>query len=120
MTEQTTPADELRAAADKLRTLAAAVPPQPWTDDGIGDYGFTVAMGQFGLNSNGFVLDTRDDSEQGRSLAAYIAVMHPGVGAALAELLDTAAEYLADDAIAHPTHLVRALAVARKINGGQP
>jgi hypothetical protein len=41
------------------------------------------------------------------------------LGGALADLLDTAAEYLADDAIAHPTHLVRALAVARQINGGQ-
>lgn len=41
------------------------------------------------------------------------------VGDLLADLLDTAAEYAVDDSPNHPTHIVRALAVARVINGGQ-
>lgn len=42
----------------------------------------------------------------------------PAAAEALADLLDTAAEYVADDSPSHPTHLVRALAVARAILGG--
>jgi hypothetical protein len=37
----------------------------------------------------------------------------------LAELLETAAEYISPDSVAHPTHVVRALAVARAILGTQ-
>lgn len=43
----------------------------------------------------------------------------PVVADALAELLDCEADYADDTSPSHPTHLVRALAVARAINGEQ-
>jgi hypothetical protein len=106
----TTPADELKAAAEKIRTLAMGAPAnnQPWryakglpNDSVRTATGWEVAYG-----------DAPGDLR-------YIAAMHPGIGLALAELLDTAAEYFADDSAAHPTHLVRALTVARAINGSE-
>ncbi|WP_052479815.1 hypothetical protein [Streptomyces sp. NBRC 110035] len=42
--------------------------------------------------------------------------LHPTVAARLAELLVSEIDYLADGSVAHPTHLTRALAVARAIN----
>jgi hypothetical protein len=46
--------------------------------------------------------------------------MHPDVGGALAELLDTAATYLdGHDGVAYPSHVVRAFTVARAILGTQ-
>ncbi|MEW1895950.1 hypothetical protein [Streptomyces albidoflavus] len=82
-----TPADTLRAAVDRLRELADAAPEPPWTEDGVGDIGFGVAMG------GGRGVDTGDDGPDGRAVAQYIAAMHPGVGNALAAWLEAAARY---------------------------
>jgi len=96
-------ADELRAAATALRTAAdaaQAASPLPWT---AGD-------------------------DEGPPIP-YIALMHPGVGHALADLLDRqgriarevqdhlGAEFQ-DGALDQNVH--DALAVARDINGSQP
>lgn len=94
----TTPADELRAAATRLRELAVAVPAPPWKPGGIGDYGWTIHIGDT-TSRDWTSIDTRMDDEQGRALARFIAAMHPGIGAALADWLDTVA-----DLHEQPTH----------------
>lgn len=89
-----TAADELRAAATLVRSVAEA---------------------------NKAISENRPlpPEMQGRTRADVTrADMHPAVGRALAELLETAADYVADDSPTHPTHVVRALAVARQINAG--
>jgi hypothetical protein len=126
----TTPADELRTAAQKIRDLGSSVevndqPDLPWhveecADDERGNCPCIVAQGRYSYHDEPsrpmfYVADAETPE-----CAAYIAAMHPGVGALLAELLNTAAEYANTEAVAHPTHLTRALAVARAINGGQP
>lgn len=84
------PAARLQAAATHLRTLIAAVPPAPWKPGGIGDYGWTVQMGD-PASSTYESLDTQMDSEEGKALARFIAAMGPQVGEALAAWLDRAA-----------------------------
>ena len=111
MTNQT-PADELRAAAEKLRALADAATPGPWEQTGIGDYGWTVT-------TPGTHVAETDDSDRGRADADWIAAMHPGVGLALADWLDLAAtEYdpAADVQETDRSHDA-ALAVARAVLG---
>jgi hypothetical protein len=129
-----TPAEELRAAAEKIRKLAAEATPPPWTwqrwhsDTCPADCNDPTCfllivgsphgpVGDADVDRDVFAVE-RSVQERGEGDAAYIAAMHPGVGEALAELLDTAADYVADDSPNHPTHLVRALAVARAILGG--
>lgn len=113
-----TPADEIRAAAEKLRARAAAVPPPPWSLGGIGDYGWTVRMGN-PAGGRYEVIDTRMDSDEGRALAQFIATMHPGVSLALATWLasfdgiDISEHAAMSDDVAH------ALAVASLINQHQ-
>ncbi len=127
----TSPADELRTAAKKIRSLATAATPGPWAQTGIGDYGWTVSFAHPDTGAE------TADSDQGRADADYIAAMGPTVGAALAQLLDDCAELHE----ANPPHrgqprpgcqwcadedfpcadMRNALAVARAINtGGQP
>lgn len=94
-----TPATELRTAADKLRQAAAAADETnaaPWT---------TVKPSSNPGSTRAFVFDANGDriacgsSMGGRAgapwiaevTAAYIALMHPGVGLALADLFDDAA-----------------------------
>jgi hypothetical protein len=105
----TSPSDELRTAATRLRSLATAATPGPWEQTGIGDYGWTVS------SSSSALVDTVD-SEEGRADADYIAAMHPGVGLALAAWLESEAEFGLNPGI-DPA----ALTVARAINtGGRP
>lgn len=109
----TTPADELRAAADKLRALASTATDGPWHQKGIGDEGWTVT------SANRFIAET-EDSEKGRADADWIATMHPGVGNALADWLDLFANTEFDpEATIQVTDRSHecALAVARAING---
>lgn len=103
----TTPADELRAAATKLRDLAART---------------TTTLERHDVQWTDLTVSDTEANAKGRPMvwSQYAATMHPGVGALLAELLETAADYVAEDAAAHPTHLVRAFAVARAILGSQP
>lgn len=122
----TTPAEELRTAAEKLRTLAGDATPGPWRQSGIGDYGWSVDTPDV------FIAET-EDSEKGRADADHIAAMHPAVGAANADLLEAAAGFVDDypdltrphvddePCSDHACRIVHAaLAVARAINGGQP
>ena len=80
-------ADRLREAAKVLRERAERVTPGPWEAFRRGD-----ADGPFGVCA-----ETVGDLDQdvyygsGRADAIYIATMHPGVGLALADWLDTAA-----------------------------
>lgn len=136
----TTPSDELRAAAKKLRTLAGAATPGPWTrplntryratvyaplpDDELSRYtdvkpGERVSVVQCGTWSNGAFFRKRS----GRDLD-YIATMHPAVGLAVAAWLDGCAGQAADmpgpddwGVCDEPGSVQQALAVARAING---
>lgn len=118
-----TPAEELRAAAEQLRTLAKAATQPPWhvveydqPDDfeaGLGQSPESLDIVGHGYEGGGF--DKLTDAQ-------YVAAMHPGVGAALADWLDSYAKSLA--ATTHPgwqeTTAGPALAVARQILGSQP
>lgn len=77
------PADELRAAAERLGKLAADATPGLWETGGIGDYGWTVrAVGRrlsLGIET--------EDSDQGKADAEYIAAMGPQVGEQVANWL---------------------------------
>jgi hypothetical protein len=118
----TTPADELRTAADKLRRLATAMAeqhPGPWTVHNPNGYPQAV----FSPATDVILCETLDDLEQPKPSAPYIAAMHPGVGTALADWLDVTAASL--DANTHPgwqeTVAPHPLAVARQINAaGSP
>jgi hypothetical protein len=95
----TSPAAELRAAADKLRTLIAAVPNEhwgdrPWHAEECGDSELDscpciVAQGerrefdQPQIPLIQYVADAED-----ADFAAYIAAMHPGVGRLLGAVFD--------------------------------
>lgn len=103
-------AEELRAAAGKIRAAAEAASPDSWESD----CGMVT-------DPDGYrVADARDSDD-----AAYIATMHPGVGAALADWLESTAATIEavirkhEDAATEFSHWVApALAVARAINGG--
>ncbi|MEU1327212.1 hypothetical protein [Streptomyces microflavus] len=122
------PAEELRAAAELLREASIDATEGPWTADHPAErWGETKdAL----LVGKGKTLTTLDSQYNGHLNADYIALMHPGVGLALAAWLDREAEIwqVIDDASAHPeetglkvtvgasTH-VEALAVARQLLG---
>jgi len=116
----TTPADELRAAAEKLRALAAAATPLPWRKHDAA-YPHLVIQAPVDVPASectGMISTNLTPNEDGD--AAYIAAMHPGVGAALADWLDRMAD--ATEAVndwtlgAVATLNLEALAVARAIN----
>lgn len=94
MTETTDHTARLLAAATRLRTLTAAVPPPPWTPGGIGDYGWTVHMGNPAQGPYE-AIDTRMDNEQGQALTRFIATMGPAVAEATVAVLEQAVRRLA-------------------------
>jgi hypothetical protein len=110
----TTPADELRTAAATLRKLAddaRKFVPEPWT----------IAREQVIRAANDDIVADRSECRPGDDAdLPYIAAMHPGVGAALADWLD--AEAVRYDRAASIGEFDashdRPLAVARRINGG--
>lgn len=141
MSSDATPAEELRAAAVRLRKIAADATPGPWQRPLNTRYKATVTgplpEGERGTWIGGNHPDTgereqctvamvptwsngKHSRQRGGRDLEYIAAMHPAVGLALAELLDTAAEYVAEGAMACPTHLVRALAVGRALTPPVP
>lgn len=103
------PADELRTAAEKIRTHAEGAATGPWTVNGWGN----IETANSEEVAEVWPLNNRDHN------AAYVAVMHPGIGTALADWLETTADY-ATVSVGHPTHVTRAIAVARAINGSAP
>lgn len=135
-----TPADEIKAAAEKLRALAAAATPGPWhsmrwhsSDCPTGCEDPSCFMLIVTSARTGIVGDAdadRDSTfhversvhERGEDDAAWIAAMHPGVGAALAELLDNYGAHLT--AMTHPdwqeTVAGPALVIARQLLTSQP
>lgn len=134
MTTDTSPADELRAAADKIRKLAESATPGPWRshDTHLGQYGHTatVLSGERNATELRAWLPTMsqepwDETRNVWADAAFIAAMHPGVGTALATWLDeTATEVFAAEGTEYALHpnggvftsWEAALAVARQIN----
>ena len=124
---QPSPADQLRAAAAALRTASDALPTEHWgnrpwhaeecndTDD-MASCPCIVAQGKYRDFDQvqdppiQYVADAETPEH-----AAYIALMHPGVGHALAQWLNAEAGHLDHDdyPAAHP----HALAVARAITG---
>lgn len=108
----TTPADELRTAAEKIRRLAMGAPAnnQPWryakglpSDSVRTATGWEVAYG-----------DAPGDLQ-------YIAAMHPGVGLALADWLDREADHRHAVDVGQPIPGgEHALAVARQLLGTTP
>ncbi|MEW2187723.1 hypothetical protein AB0900_31030 [Streptomyces cellulosae] len=102
-----TPAEELRQAADKLRTHAEGAAEGPWTVDGWG----CIATARSEEVAEVWPLNNGDHN------AHYIAVMHLGVGAALAKWLDSWVGVDIDEYAVMPEDLTHVLAVARAING---
>lgn len=135
-----TPAEELKAAADKLRALAAAATAGPWrqhdTHLDLGGHTATVLTDREDINDTELIAwvptwshEPWDEARNAWNNAVYVAAMHPGVGAALAELLERQAkqaaeveQYLGDQfqdgALDQDIH--DALAVARALLGTQP
>ena len=120
-----TPADELRAAAAKIRDLTAETTGAPWTTswseqqyevkspsgiDPIAEWTYAIATWEPEASEQRAECDTAD--------ADWIATMHPGIGTALAAWLESAARDARE--IGPDPH---ALAVARAVLGtpdGQP
>lgn len=108
-------ADELRAAAEKIRRDAEAAhraSPAPWHVTGENVVRCTDGM---------IVADrSGTDHPAERADLPYIAAMHPSVGTALADWLDATVAALEKHAPAewHARLEPQALAVARQINGG--
>lgn len=103
----TTPAEELRAAAAKIRSVASAVPPCDWHADGV-----EVTSEFF------FVAEIRHiDREKAADAARHFALWHPGVAEMVAEALDELAENihgLRTDPFGNRNKLLN---IARAING---
>jgi len=88
------PAETLTAAAQKLRAAATAdyVTPGPWI---VHDANGFLRVDQPGPPSKAWTVKTGADlAEENRGTAEYIALMHPGVGLALAGWLEDAEERL--------------------------
>lgn len=81
-------AEVLRAAAVKLRQTAQPATPGPWKVDSSIPYGHRVGS----TDDADWVAWTGEHGEDNSPEdAAWIALMHPGVGSALADWLDEAA-----------------------------
>lgn len=112
----TTPADELRTAAEVLRRDAEAArraSPPPWT----------VTDEHVVRCADGMVVADRSgtDHPAERADLPYIAAMHPGVGAALADWLEFEADLI--DRVPGAElrgRSERALAVVRQITATHP
>jgi hypothetical protein len=120
-----TPAEELRAAAEKLRTLTKTVdapdlPDQSWhveacSNEETGDCPCIVAQGRVSFGDGDSTAMFYVADAETPECAAYIAAMGPPVALALADWLDSAA---IDAGQIGPDH--RALAVARALLSGEP
>ena len=112
----TTPAQELTAAAGKLRTLATDATPGPWAASHPEERWEVYRDSQ--IVGGGKPLAAVNSEYNGAFNADWIAAMHPGVGAALAQLLDRWAWLgRADPDLLNRVGGPEALAVARLING---
>ena len=120
------PTETLTAAAQKLREHATAdyVTPGPWI---VHEANGFLRVDQPGPPSKAWTVKSGADlAEENRGTAEYIALMHPGVGLALADWLQLTADVINSRALADPTDEYtvdisdeHALVVARKILGGE-
>ena len=115
----TAPADELRAAAARLRELATDATDGPWIPDDPNTRWGDDRDHQ--LAGGGKILATFDNDYKGPLNATYAAAMHPGVGTAVWALLLAVAAAI-DSGRVRPSDAIHeyALAVARLINQEQP
>ncbi|MGW3492090.1 hypothetical protein [Streptomyces sp. NPDC001054] len=101
-----TPAETLTAAAEKLRTLATEATHGPWWGDDLDEVQSPTGQVARAVGAAAY------------PKSRYIAAMHPGVGTALADWLESWTDIeLAEDA-ALPEDARHALLVARQILGG--
>ncbi|MFD3638255.1 hypothetical protein [Streptomyces griseus] len=133
MTDTTpTPADQLRAAADLLREAAGHATPGPWrTHDthlgGVGGHTATVLTDRPNLNDTELIAwlptmshEPWDEARNAWRNAGWMALVHPGVGLALAAWLES---WVGVDLSEHgpmPEDAQHALAVARQLLDGAP
>ncbi|WP_432077781.1 hypothetical protein [Streptomyces sp. YPW6] len=112
------PADQLRAAAEKLRALLADLGDcrGPWYVVNREQRPYPQRIDNIGVPY--VVASTTTDPTHPPTVADYICAMHPGVGLALAALLESAAERLGDSGASVAALLdPSALAVARQLLG---
>lgn len=120
-----TPAEELRAAAAKLRETAGTATDGPWQLDGpywwhSGDCTHVVTDARDRMSVA--VMPQREDAPHRDANAAWIALAHPGLAEPLAKWLEREAKYAERAAgrgsgfLSEPDR--EALAVARAILGG--
>ena len=119
MTDQP-PAEELRAAAARLRATATAAGGDTWQADHFPE---GTIVRRAGSTQSLFRLAADGNRAAGTpyvlpAIGDQIAAMHPGVGLALADWLDDTASQL--DVMPFPVTHAPALAVARAILGGRP
>jgi hypothetical protein len=111
------PADELRTAAQTLQHACSAAAPGPWTVAKVPPYTDPLLLSRYKETPDSedvLIVGTVDLEPEDRTV---VQLLHPGVGAALADWLEWQARALEEGHIAAPD---AALAVARQINGGQP
>ena len=123
----TTPAEELRAAAVKLRGLAQILespdhPGLPWhteecADEERDNCPCIVAQGRTSYHDEASTPMFYVADAETPECAAYIAAMGPTVGLALAAWLDSWTGFEISEHAAMPDDLTHALAVARAIGG---
>jgi hypothetical protein len=120
MASMTGPADTLHRAAALLRQRAVGGTPGPWEVDAAGTHEVSVRRANATWEQVAcYTGYAAHDKDAARVDADYIAIVHPGVGLLLADLLDRAAQRAevvyetAIDEIAVEPHL----AVARAILG---
>lgn len=126
MPDTPTPAEQLRAAATRLRERAAAIAApepvnsEPWHTDECAEAGYgncpcIVAQGRIHRGTDHEVPARYIADAETPEIAAWIALMHPGVGEPLAAWLEGIAATW--DGVSR-NHREAALAVARAVLGG--
>ncbi|MFH9812533.1 hypothetical protein ACH4NO_18295 [Streptomyces olivaceus] len=116
-----TPADEMLAAADKLRSTCTAASPGPWKIAKVRPYTDPLLMSRYDETPDDKEVLIAGSIDVDPSDQAVVQMLHPGVGVALAEWLETeAAQPLTAQHGPRCTAdctTTAALAVARQING---
>lgn len=118
------PSEILTAAAKLLREQAGNaqhISPAPWTVDREGAYGTGVVLAKDGAT---IIADRSCDDHEDAIDLPYIALVHPGVGLALADWLEATAldpdlEREHDGCDRQICASAAALAVARQLLGGE-
>lgn len=116
-----TPAEELRAAAARLRETAKGAPRGPWEFVENLYWGRDAIVNPEAMGWDALVLSVHDLGET--PVARWAALVHPGLAEPLADLLEFLSGCIEYDAKRGRSGTMReeyALAVARVINGGPP